>query len=164
MDTPGGCGAGSGCVPYLGHGWNSDMVAKALLLLLRSRLSRVRLLATPWTAAHQAPPSRRFSRQEYWSGVPLPSPCKGFRKSENDLFNDTYLKLIFPSSLPTSVRNRVFGEGRHPHSDDKPKKPELIAPDYCLDLCIPPSMSFPMSVKPGGSSDVKGQKICAKLE
>ena len=36
-------------------------------------LSRVRLLATPWTAAHQAPPSMGFSRQEYWSGVPLPS-------------------------------------------------------------------------------------------
>ena len=37
-------------------------------------LSRVRLLATPWIAAHQAPPSMGFSRQEYWSGVPLPSP------------------------------------------------------------------------------------------
>ena len=37
-------------------------------------LSHVRLLATPWTAAHQAPPSMGFSRQEYWSGVPLPSP------------------------------------------------------------------------------------------
>ena len=37
-------------------------------------LSRVRLLATPRTAAHQAPPSMEFSRQEYWSGVPLPSP------------------------------------------------------------------------------------------
>ena len=36
-------------------------------------LSRVRLLATPWTAAHQAPRSMGFSRQEYWSGVPLPS-------------------------------------------------------------------------------------------
>ena len=44
------------------------------LLLLLSRVSRVRLLATPWTAAHQAPPSMGFSRQEYWSGVPLPSP------------------------------------------------------------------------------------------
>ena len=38
-------------------------------------LSRVRLLATPWTAAHQAPPSMGFSRQVYWSRVPLPSPC-----------------------------------------------------------------------------------------
>ena len=37
-------------------------------------LSCVRLLATPWTAAYQAPPSMGFSRQEYWSGVPLPSP------------------------------------------------------------------------------------------
>ena len=37
-------------------------------------LSRVRLFMTPWTAAHQAPPSMGFSRQEYWSGVPLPSP------------------------------------------------------------------------------------------
>ena len=37
-------------------------------------LSHVWLLATPWTAAHQAPPSMGFSRQEYWSGVPLPSP------------------------------------------------------------------------------------------
>ena len=37
-------------------------------------LSRVRLLATPWTVAYQAPPSMGFSRQEYWSGVPLPSP------------------------------------------------------------------------------------------
>ena len=35
-------------------------------------LSRVQLLVTPWTAAYQAPPSMGFSRQEYWSGVPLP--------------------------------------------------------------------------------------------
>ena len=37
-------------------------------------LSRVRLVATPWTAAYQAPPSMGFSRQENWSGLPLPSP------------------------------------------------------------------------------------------
>ena len=37
-------------------------------------LSRVWLLATSWTTAYQAPPSMGFSRQEYWSGVPLPSP------------------------------------------------------------------------------------------
>ena len=39
-------------------------------------LSHVRLLATPWTAAYQALPSMGFSSQEYWSGVPLPSPNK----------------------------------------------------------------------------------------
>ena len=37
-------------------------------------LSRVQLLATPWTTAYQAPPSMGFSRQEYWSGVPFSSP------------------------------------------------------------------------------------------
>ena len=37
-------------------------------------LSRVRLFVAPWTAAHQAPPSMGFSRQEYWSGLPFPSP------------------------------------------------------------------------------------------
>ena len=37
-------------------------------------LSCVRLFATPWTVAHQAPPSMGFSRQEYWSGFPFPSP------------------------------------------------------------------------------------------
>ena len=40
-------------------------------------LSRVWLFETPWTAAYQAPPSMGFSRQEYWSGVPLPSPFLG---------------------------------------------------------------------------------------
>ena len=44
------------------------------VLLLLSRFSHVRLCATPWTAAHQAPPSLGFSRQEYWSGLPFPSP------------------------------------------------------------------------------------------
>ena len=37
-------------------------------------LNRVRLFATPWTVAYQAPPSMGFSRQEYWSGLPFPSP------------------------------------------------------------------------------------------
>ena len=46
---------------------------RMLLLLLLSCFSHVRLLATPWTEAYQAPPSIGFSRQECWSGVPLPS-------------------------------------------------------------------------------------------
>ena len=45
-----------------------------LLLLLLSRFSHVQLCATPETAAHQAPPSLGFSRQEHWSGLPFPSP------------------------------------------------------------------------------------------
>ena len=45
-----------------------------LLLLLLSHFSHVRLFATPWTAAYQAPLSMGFARQEYWSGMPSPSP------------------------------------------------------------------------------------------
>ena len=45
-----------------------------LLLLLRSRFIRVRVCVTPWTAAHQAPQSLGFSRQEHWSGLPCPPP------------------------------------------------------------------------------------------
>ena len=47
------------------------MFALGMLVKL---LSRVRLSATPWTVAYQAPPSMGFSKQEYWSGLPFPSP------------------------------------------------------------------------------------------
>ena len=43
-------------------------------------------LATPWTAAYQAPPSMGFSRQKYWSGVPLPSPDLTAETTTNQLF------------------------------------------------------------------------------
>ena len=52
-------------------------------------LSCVQLLATPWTAAYQAPPSMGFSRQEYWSGVPLPSPETAF----------SFHPVLFPAVL-----------------------------------------------------------------
>ena len=45
-----------------------------LLLLLLSHFSRVQLCVTPWMTAYQAPLSMGFSRQVYWSGMPLPSP------------------------------------------------------------------------------------------
>ena len=48
-----------------------------LLLLLLSHFSRVQLFATPWTAAYQTPPPMGFPRQEYWSGLPLPSLVLG---------------------------------------------------------------------------------------
>ena len=57
-------------------------------------LSRVWLLATPWTATYQAPPSMGFSRQEYWSGMPLPSPMTNL---------DSILKSR-DITLPTNVR------------------------------------------------------------
>ena len=51
-----------------------------LLLLLLSRISRVRLCATLEKTAHQAPPSLGFSRQEHWSGLPFPSPTHASEK------------------------------------------------------------------------------------
>ena len=63
-------------------------------------LSRVRLLATPWTAAHQAPPPMGFSRQDYWSGVPLPSPLHvtAGAKGHHLSFSGGNLVRSFPSS------------------------------------------------------------------
>ena len=51
-----------------------DSTYMRYLLLLPSHFSRVRLCATPWTAAYQASLSMGFSRQEHWSGLPFPSP------------------------------------------------------------------------------------------
>ena len=68
----------SGLSPRLPFPNSLDMILDCLilllLLLLLSRFSCVQLCATPETAAHQAPPSLGFSRQEHWSGLPFPSP------------------------------------------------------------------------------------------
>ena len=56
-------------------------------------LSRAWLLATTWTAAYQAPPSMGFSRQEYWSGVPLPSPKPLYIALISDVSKDM-LKIL----------------------------------------------------------------------
>ena len=53
-------------------------------------LNRVWLSATPWTAAHQAPPSMWFSRQDYWSGVPLPSPLHSLEQLKFKIDNTKY--------------------------------------------------------------------------
>ena len=65
---------------YLGQNILLLSASVALLLLLLSRFSHVQLCATPETAAHQAPPSLGFSRQEHWSGLPFPSPMQESEK------------------------------------------------------------------------------------
>ena len=57
-----------------GHGSNHGLLEPAGKWSEVKLLSRVRLFATPWTVAYQAPLSMGFSRQEYWSGLPFPSP------------------------------------------------------------------------------------------
>ena len=72
--------------PWDSPGKNTGVGCHFLLRCMKVKvrvksLSRVQLLMTPWSAAHQAPPSMGFSRQEYWSGVPLPS-CEELDKTE----------------------------------------------------------------------------------
>ena len=62
-------------------------------------LSHLWLPATPWTTAYQAPLSMGFSRQEYWSGVPLPSPNYWWSLANFSWFVDTSLQSLPPSSL-----------------------------------------------------------------
>src|SRR5574337_83675 len=72
-------GSPPGSYPWDSPGKNTGVGCHFLLQCMKVKakvksLSRVLLFATPWTAAYQAPPSMGFSRQEYWSGLPLPSP------------------------------------------------------------------------------------------
>ena len=68
-------------------------------------LSHVQPSATPWTAAYQAPPSMGFSRQEYWSGVPLLSPRRNTKPQITMKHYHEPLELLFPtrSSFGTLV-------------------------------------------------------------
>ena len=76
---------------------------KDMLLLLLSHFSRVRLCATPETAAHQAPPSLGFSRQEHWSGLPFPSPM---HESESEVAQSC--RDPMDCSLPGSSAHGIF--------------------------------------------------------
>ena len=94
--------------PWDSPGTNTGVGCHFLLQCMKVKvksLSRVRLLATPWTAAYQAPPSMGFARQEYWSGLPLPSLIaltrqNFFGKGMSLLFNerprfDPWVRKIF---------------------------------------------------------------------
>ena len=69
-------------------------------------LSRVRPSATPWTVTHQAPPSMGFSRQEHWSGVPLPSPNFLSRLSFREFLK---LQRTLNTAMPTAKLLKVTG-------------------------------------------------------
>ena len=76
------------------------------MLLLLSHFSRVRLFAIPYTAAHQAPPSLGFSRQEHWSGLPFPSPI---HESESEVAQSCLtLNNSMDCNLPGSSVHGIF--------------------------------------------------------
>ena len=70
-------------------------------------LSRVRLFATPWTVAHQVPLSMGFPRQEYWSGLPFPSPGN---------FPDPEIEPRSPALQADALPSEPWGS---PHSSKK---------------------------------------------
>ena len=80
-------------------------------------LGHVRFLVTLWTAAHQAPPSMGFSRQEYWSGVPLPSPAdlhihmqihKTLKGEHQQPFDKLYSEAFFYFEIFFPLDKQVF--------------------------------------------------------
>ena len=74
-------------------------------------LSHVQLLATPWTVAYEAPPSMGFPRQEYWSGVPLPSPNNSFMdiQIKSALWKFNWLPSQFPrGNKPVSIYLQTY--------------------------------------------------------
>ena len=93
--------------PWDSPGKNTGVGCHFLLQCMKLRsLSHVRLLATPWTAAHQAPLSMGFSRQEYGSGVPLPSP----RNLLEMLFLEPCLRLTESKVLRVELRSLWFNK------------------------------------------------------
>ena len=88
------------------------------LAMLLSQFSRVRLCATPETAAHQAPPSLGFSRQKHWSGLPFPSPMQESEKwkwSRSIVFDPQRPHGLQPTRLlcPWDIPGKSTGVGCH---------------------------------------------------
>ena len=117
-------------------------------------LIRARLLATPWTAAYQAPLSMGFSRQEYWSGVPLPSPSASVRS----LPFLSFIEPIFAWNVPL-VSNFLEEISSLSHCTVFLyffaliiEEGFLISPCCSLELCIQMGISFLFSFAFSSSS------------
>ena len=139
-----------------GPAWRS---ALALLLLLLSRFTHVRLCATPQTAAHQAPLSLGFSRQEHWSGSPFPSPMHACMHAK---LLQSCLTLCDPmdSSPPGSSVHRLLQArilewvaiSSSSLSFDFPLKPSdwlthsFTLKSYCFIILLYPPPSIPVKV------------------
>ena len=110
-----------------------------MLLLLLSCFSRVQLCATPETAAHQAPPSLGFSKQEHWSGLPFPSPMHESEKSKwsrsvvSDLATPWTAAYQVPPSMGFSRQEYWSGVPFEP-------PPPFTPPSTPLPACRHPSL------------------------
>ena len=98
--------------------YTTQILNTFLLLLLLSRFSHVRLCMTPWMAAHPAPPSLGFSRQEHWSGLPFPSPMhesKKWKWSRSVVSDSSWSHGLQPTRLlcPWDFPSKSTGVGSH---------------------------------------------------
>ena len=107
-DSP-GKNTGVGC-HFLSNAWKWKVKVKSL--------SRVWLFTTPWTAAYQAPASMRFSRQEYWSGVPLLSPLATGPPAKSPAY--LFLSPITYILSSENMRNIIMFTGSLLHFRDGP--------------------------------------------
>ena len=83
------------------HEWINSVLA----------LSRVRLFVTPWTVVHQAPLSVEFSRQEYWSGLPVPSPIRTHTHTHTVEYYSAIKNEILPFAVTwMAVENIILSE------------------------------------------------------
>ena len=104
-------------------------------------------LVTPWTAAHQAPPSMGFSRQKYWSGVPLPSPIKPLYTNKKRIKNI----ISRPSHPLTAQLCSIFllAIRQNPKSSACPSRPSTFSPPTSIPTS-PFSMYQPLQVSFSG--------------
>ena len=117
-------------------------------------LSPVRLLATPWTAAYQAPLSLGFSRQEYWNGVPLPSP-------------HIIIKSPYHPSLPRNVYGLAASIDGHSWNCwglfiQQAYIEYLLHARYCMRPEGPSYRSLSLELPPRDSGYQRGKGICPK--
>jgi len=112
-------------------------------------LSRVRPSVTPWTAAYQAPPSMGFSRQEYWSGVPLPSPTPKHEVTELlEVGNQFWLQRDKDQGIVIwSKYEAHWWEGLLGHKDETGKYWEAKKSQHYRSVALPRHLTGPLQYK-----------------
>ena len=107
-------------------------------------LGRVQPLATPWTAAYQAPPSMGFSRQEYWSGVPLPSPPQVLRHTQKSHIAGQqqmgWQDSLGLSSLPTALTSACHLSVWHGKEINAKALIKAVQEDTLEEMLLPTSL------------------------
>ena len=104
-------------------------------------LSHVRFLATPWTAAYQAPLSMGFSGQEYWSGVPLPSPFVFYRVGQKA--RSGFSVKILQKKRTNFWPNHCYAPLRTQGPGSVCWLPRGLSPTKAAHLCLPSPRNLP---------------------